>query len=729
MMVQRPTVELKVGERIIAPRGPAVVVEIGRHGVVVEHGLGQREFIRSDKLIAAPEGGSFDAIDVALEPWWSSLDDETREDVLFKLEVVLEILTGYRLGFAYLALPGEPFEPFGESFRASLTKRAEAMARQISFERSVDRKRLRRVQAGELASTQIKARTIQNWVNALLQRGLRGLVDGRKTRQIQGFDKLEPTYVRLVDEEVSRFTGEESAVRHDEVERRVLERLWKEHGLTDDHLPQRLAREYLSVRMNQLGRGTRAHKSRAHRRVASKSSYAALHPGHLTTDFTRVDGFAVDEITGDPIPVECQTYMSMSSRVVLSLRIAPLGARALDAALGLFDALRPQSMVVDGTTLSDFRWCGVPDSIEWGTVPTAGRKRLVSGPQTIDGEHHLPGVAPASLRTDNGSTYRSKDFRAVLHHWGIDHYPSRGRKPNDNPQQERAWDSWIQAALQAIPGYKGRCVYERGSVIIKSDTPLWPWYKLETYLRRWVALEYHRKPHDGLVLPKNRKANVTPLAYHDHLMELCGRITVPQHPDLIFDFLPVVWLTPGHAGVKHARLWYDGDILEETRAVRPRTYRARDDKVPFIFDPRDASVIWHRSREDGRIHELRMRHAHVLDQPLNQYLHDLAVQQIRASGGNGAISRRRVKRDIITALGSIADTIDDAAERRRLSAAHIRWEQAQLDHSEVLAARATVAPDRTNVHPLPRRGAPASPDAGEPSMWVDEWPELPEEAR
>lgn len=50
---------------------------------------------------------------------------------------------------------------------------------------------------------------------------------------------------------------------------------------------------------------------------------------------------------------------------------------------------------------------------------------------------------------------------------------------------------------------------------------------------------------------------------------------------MIYQFLPIRWLTPGHSGIDYRGLSYDAEILDGLRNVREGTFRAEDGKVPF----------------------------------------------------------------------------------------------------------------------------------------------------
>ena len=194
--------------------------------------------------------------------------------------------------------------------------------------------------------------TIWNWVTAWRSSGVRGLVDGRRTKGRPGFDALDPRLVRIVDSELSRFDGSASRVNLHELERRVHVRL-KQEGLTDVELPTRLVQQYLSTRYSGLGASTRAQKGSVTRRRRGRSSYPDAHPGHLTVDVTRADGLVWDELHGRPFSVEIITVISVPTRVIVACRVVPRSANAVEVGLALYDAVRPFSMLVEGARIDE----------------------------------------------------------------------------------------------------------------------------------------------------------------------------------------------------------------------------------------------------------------------------------------------------------------------------------------------------------------------------------------
>ncbi len=710
-------VELFEGARVMMSHGPAVIVHLDRYGVTAKDAIGENHFVRADQLAVAGLGeGGLQAVHRSIQPWWSSLTPTIRSEVLLKLEVVLEVLTGYRDGHPLMAREGEPFSPFGESFGASPTKRIEAMARQLTFEHGIDRQRVRRLLAGESVKNSVSTNAIRGWIKAFRREGLRGLVDGRKTKGRQGFEVIDPRFVRIVDEELAGFDGTRSKVSLVEIERRILVRL-KQDGVDDIDLPQRITQQYLSTRFAALGHTTKQHKSALLRQNSSRSNYPATHPGHFAVDVTRADNLVWDDVYERVYSVEIITIISVPSRVVVACRVVPQSANSLEIALALYDAIRPFSMVVEGTTIDDFRWCGIPASLDFGDNPITAHASRVRTDREVTGRHVKPGITPVSLRADNGKIFLSDSLRGLLVDWGVDLMPSRPGRPIDNNIVER-WHDRLQSAYQSFgngAGFKGRAVHERGRFVgWLGFEPLGSWRELQQHLHRFIAIDYHRNRHGGVKIPGVEDGNFTPLERHDMLQAITGRLLVPQHPDLIFSLLPERWLTPGNGGVGFRGLTYDGDILDEVRGARPGTYRAKDAKVPFLYDPRDRTRIWHRSIHDDRVHELSWRDAHLLDAPLTDVVVDAARKLIKARGGNGLVSRHNVTREIIAAITELTTAPTDEEWRGKLIRAGMRHDQALIDHAEAEAARALLNTQPTAGLALAQRPPTAGTSANAP---------------
>ncbi|MEI2700570.1 MAG: transposase [Microthrixaceae bacterium] len=702
-------VPLMVGARILTADGYAVVVRLERHGVRLRFSTGPERSIAFSQLdVRSVSEHGIQAVHASLFPWWQQLELAVQHEALFKQECVLECRTGFRYGLIELAQEGEPFYPFGPEFGLSLRARYAAMSKVVSFERSVDRVIMRRVYEGELKSHRIAPRTLQRWDTLWSGGGLRALVDGRSIKDKQGFEAIDPTFRRIALEKFAEYDGSRSRPNLQEIERQIRVAL-KNEGVEDPNLPDRLVQEFLSQHWRATGSTVRAQRSKSLRKVAGHESYPAQHPGELATDLTIVNNFVLDPLQERAINVEVGVIHSIATRVIHGIRVFPRGARGIDVGLLVYDAMRQMSMVVEGTTIDDFRWCGIPESLDLSGNPVhVGRRPALNPGRSLQGVHYLPGVTPTSIRSDHGSIFVGEHFRALMDQFGIELRLSRGKKPTDNPHSERKMED-LERAYQQIPGYKGRSVKDRGRFIgIEADEPLLTAEALERHLKLWVALDYHRMPHDGLALPGAPGIRLTPLEMHDAMADATGRILVPQHPDLIYQFLPIIWLAPGHSGVEHKNLTYDAPVLEEFRSVRVGTFRAKDHAIPFHLDPRDMTRLWFRHPETDRIHEIPWKARHLIHAPLVDDIVDRALKRIRERGGNRSLNKTVIMRQIIDEIGELTTAPATDEWRAKMAAAQLRWEQSQRDHAEVAEAHRLIEEQVASGSP---RVAPVTHDA------------------
>ena len=174
---------------------------------------------------------------------------------------------------------------------------------------------------------------------------------------------------------------------------------------------------------------------------------------------------------------------------------------------------------------------------------------------------------------------------------------------------------------------------------------------------------------------------------------------------------------------------YDDEVLEDFRDVRKGTFREQDSAIPFHRDPRDMTRIWFRHPDTDRIHEIGWRGRHLIEAPLVDVLVDRVNERIQQRGGNRALKKRTIMLQIIDEIGDITTPKGKDESRAQLSAAYIRWSQAQRDHAEVAEAhRALELAQQGNVVRFPGTAvASSSSDAttSAPGQETDEepWPD------
>jgi len=283
--------------------------------------------------------GEVDPVMDSLRPLWDSLDERAKEVAIFRLEVVQEILTGYKDGHPELARPGEPRPPFGPGFGISVNRQSKAMAAILGQDGQSDAALQRRIRDGEIQSTGFSANTIRSWVRSWQLGGLAALVDGRCVRKGSLWERIDPRYQDAARSVVDTLDGDRSTVSINELDRRIRVRL-REDGVTDLVVPQRRTRAFLSWLKAEKGSTTRSQRSHSLRGSSGKKHFPAIRPGQVVAiDATRADNLVFDVFTGEPCSVEILTAIDVATRVVLALRVVPRSADGIDAGLLIYDGL------------------------------------------------------------------------------------------------------------------------------------------------------------------------------------------------------------------------------------------------------------------------------------------------------------------------------------------------------------------------------------------------------
>lgn len=724
--MSRQRISLCVGERVLLATGLGVVAGVNRDGYSIAHANGVVVDTPWTDLASPaalhPDGER--AIHRQLSPWWEMLDEPTRLEAHFRLAVVMEIKTGFRDGHQDLQREGEPFRPFGPTYGASLQERCRRMAAQLTREREVDRKHQHRVSVGEVTDRAVSVSTVKNWVRLYESQGLLGLVDGRRQRRSLGFEVLDPDFRAAILEIVETFDGDPSAVNNKEILRRARVAM-QATGKGAYAQPARAAGEYVSWLFRERGKSTRAHRTNAIRGSSGKTHFPALRPGQVVAiDATRADVLVWDPLHERAMSVEVLTALDVATRCVLACRIVPKSADAVDAGLLLYDVMRPFHMVVEGTQVSDWRWAGVPATVDFRGVEVVTERGPLAPSGTLQGEHTIPAVFPEAIRCDHGSIFVSNHFRSLCDDLGIEILLSRGRRPSDNAHGERIHLTY-DAFWQQLPGYKSNNVAGRGRKIERE--PLYTAAELEVLMRRWIALDYHQSWHEGIVVPGALGtpgvpgARLTPIECFDALLEITGRIDLPVFGP--YAFLPIRWGTVRHGGVEFNNLVYDSARLDDFRNVRTGQYRTKDRAMPFFQDPHDVSRIWWMDPDTEVIHEISWRGRDRLEAPMTDAVLQAVRRRIAARGGNLTLNKRSTEDLLLKELTQLMTEPATQESRALLSAAARRVETSERDHAEAIDVLEMLGHSDGVVTPLRRR----KNDDPIPGYDVDEeWPDYDE---
>jgi transposase InsO family protein len=489
---------------------------------------------------------------------------------------------GYRSGDRGRPAPGEPRESFDPG-RTTLRDRLAAKAAELGC--SVETLRRRR-----------------RW---LVRRGLVGLVDGRHTRSVTGPGVDERIRAAIIAE--ARELENASDVRKMQFRARVASRLARESG---EPLELPSSRQTFNRLVDDVLRPTGLFrlpaKSRRSAQAAPSDMFGSLvaeRPGEFVAiDTTSLDVFAIDPFTFQWVGLDLTAAIDVCTRSILAFRLTPFSTQGVDLALLLSDLLSPTP--VDGRWPADvpYPYCGAPENLvlrafelEAGT-PLAPR----------------PTVRPGTVVIDRGRNYQSVAFMAACEHLRINVQSARPYRGSDKGWIERLFRTMRERLLESLPGYTGPNVLARGKDVEASA--VYFTHELEAIIGRWIAIDYQRRPHDGLRVPEMPHLTLSPNEAYEEAVARSGFVYVPRDPDLHLRLLPVEARVIGRAGVEIAGLTYDSPALDRYRQTRsPLT--ALDGKWPIRVDRRDLGRMWFQDPRDERFHELRWRYARDVERP------------------------------------------------------------------------------------------------------------------
>ena len=710
-----PSIHVTAGDRILCDTGVVLVLKRVSDGVRVRDHTGEVLTLAYKDLITTTNwAGEVQVASRALPPQWFGLDRAVQEVAWNRLEVVQLVCTGYCEGLRQLARPGEPSWPFDPASPVSDNIKYEEAARLLTEEYRADRHRARRFFYGETGEPNVSKTSIRRWVKSFQKDGLFGLVDKRALRGNRAANLVDPRFCAAIDEILAQFTGDPSVVEDQEIIRSAKVAL-KRAGETDLNLPRNAVAAFVSARTNALGSTTRAHLTRHLGKVATNKHILVSRPGQTVgIDATRVDNLIWDPILGGSRSIEVLTAYDVGSRAVFAQRFVPLNANALELGLLVYDMARTFTLEVDGTNVGRWKWTGFPGAIDLSEVtvefggPMVKKPRIIGPePSPLDGLHRIPAADAVVASLDRGSINVAAEFRSVAAHLGIHLMFNRGGKATDNAHIERFHET-LQRAFQQIPGYKGRCVGERGRIVAKEA--LLTLEELEGHMQKWICLDYHRSEHTGIIMPGAPRGRFTPMEAFDILSEPYGPVAAREYRDQIFQFLPVRWLTIGHAGVEaDSHFQYDDrELFESIDDVAAKgRYRDKDGAAPFYYDRNDITRLWYQHPDTGEIHEIPWKGRDFVDLPMTDRVGEIAYKQIRDRGGNSKVTAVTGRDQIFEQLTELTPSKKNRKWFKEAARAEIRWQRSRTDLGETAAVMN--GKRHEHQHPLPPTGTDPQP--------------------
>ncbi len=532
-----------------------------------------------------------------------------------------EAWSGYRSGDPERAAPGEPRAGYDPAVN-TLSERLEAKARELGC--SVRRLRDRRAR--------------------LRRHGIRGLVDGRS---------LQPCAGVRVDARLQEAVLAEAALLEDasditkaQFRARVASRLAKESG---EPLVLPASRSTFNRLVTEIvdtsGLFRLAAKSRRSARSGPSEDLGSLvaeRPGeYVLFDSTKLDVFAIDPFTFQWVRLELTVALDLCTRSILAFRLTPFSTQGVDLALLLSDLLSPTPM--DGRWPADvpYPYCGVPENLVLRAFDLPAGTALAPRPT----------VRPGTVVIDRGRNYQSVAFMAACEYLRINVQSARPRRGSDKGWIERLFRTLRQRLLESLPGYTGPNVLARGRNV-EADAVYFT-HELEAIIGRWIAVDYQRRPHDGLRVPEAPHLTLSPNEAYEEAVARTGFVHVPRDRDLHLRLLPVQERVISRAGVEIAGLTYDSPALNPYRQRRS-PLGALDGKWAIRVDPRDLGRVWFQDPLDERFHELSWRHAREVARPFGGSALTYVKRLLVESG-----MRRPSEEEIATELARLLHQLTD----------------------------------------------------------------------
>jgi transposase InsO family protein len=532
-----------------------------------------------------------------------------------------EAFFGYRSGDPGCPLPGEPRAAFDPA-QTTLRERLEAKAAELSC--SVNKLYQKR--------------------RDLERRGVAALVDGRVARSAMG-PRIDPRLRAAILAEANEL-AESSDMRKMQFRSRVASRLARESG---EPLKLPSTRQTFNRIVDEVlaptGLFRLPAKSRRSAQAAPREGLGSLvaeRPGeYIAIDTTRLDVFAIDPFTFQWVGLDFTAALDVCTRSILAFRLTPFSTQGVDLALLLSDLLSPTPMDGRWPANVPYPYCGVPENLVLRAFELPVGTALAPRPT----------VRPGTIVVDRGRNYQSVTFMAACEHLRINVQSARPYRGSDKGWIERLFRTMRERLLESLPGYTGPNVLARGKDV-EADAVYFT-HELEEIIGRWIAVDYHCRPHDGLRVPELAHLTLSPNEAYEEAVGRTGFVYVPRDPDLRLRLLPVEARAITRAGVEIRGLTYDSPALDRYRQERS-PLRAFDGRWPIRVDPRELGRVWFQDPRDECFHELEWRHAREVARPFGASALTYVKRLLVESG-----MRRPREEEIATGLARLLHELSD----------------------------------------------------------------------
>lgn len=569
-----------------------------------------------------------------------------------------EVECGYKSGNVETALPDEPRSEYDPA-SSTLSQRIEAKSQE----------------------TGISTRTLWNLKAAYKRSGIYALVDKRQVSS--GRDNATDHRVLTALHQVLDEHRDKSNVTNKRIIALTEERL---HDLYPDDKIRFPSSQTMYRLLARDSRGKAASESTKRRRNDAnrpKSTYGhqvSTRPGEFVLiDSTPFDAFALDPVTFKWIQLQLTIAIDLFSRSIVGWRFTPVSTKAVDAALLLYDIIRPKLMQPGWPKEARWAYLGVPENLVVKLVDSESEAGIAG----------VPLLHPETIVVDHGKAFISNAFKDACTRLGINLQLARIYTPTDKPQVERIFRTIREDFIETLPGYKGPDLYSRGVNV--EDDAFYFVDEIDARFAAWVASRYQRRPHKGLSLPTVPLLEISPNEMYEEGIARAGFVHVVSSELMYYELLPTEWRTVQHYGVELRGLRYNADILHDYRNTQSSWGGVHAGRWPIRYDPRDLSRVFFFDEPSSQWYELRWMHERGEERPFNEATLSFAKALLIRRGGNTSDVD-----EMAEALNGVLDRMctpsaSDRKERRLAAINAMHGQLAQRDQPVLKGEKA--APD------------------------------------
>lgn len=431
-----------------------------------------------------------------------------------------------------------------------------------------------------LGGYSISARTLRRKIKTFRERGIAGLVDGRKAQESGGHRRTDPRVISALAEVMSNQTKASTGTRLRLLEL-TAQLLDQRHGTNTVAMPSgstffRLIADLDQGRMTTGSAKTR--RSLANRPDRAFTPMGVSRPGEqVQIDSTSLD--VLIQLEGGLVDrPELTIMLDVATRSIISAVLRPGATKSVDLVVALARALVPYDLRPGGRVETRALMDGAFDG-----------GSLMADEDLDAYRRRQPYIFPDRITTDRGKIYVSEHFENACEQLRISLNVSASYTPTDKAKVERTFQSINTGFTQYLKNYTGRGVEYRGTDV--EPATLHSLVELQELLDEWIAVVWQNKPHDSLRDPLHPAISLSPNEMFRAYQELAPTIQIPFDVNTYISLLPVKWRTLQAYGITIDHRTYDSADLRELRRTKS-TYPGRNGKWPIHVDPYNVQTVW-----------------------------------------------------------------------------------------------------------------------------------------